>query len=150
MRIWVIALGSVALASCGEPAPPTLAERIERTAASFNKNAPGLLPSQFGDTQLSSRLEGDDTLVMRFANAPVADKTFDPNAVRKMMRRKVCETGPVNKLIQDGGRLKIELVSHVGAEFPAVYFARCPTKQELAAMAEAEEAAKKKKKKKKS
>ena len=127
MRLAILAVTSVALASCGQAqaGPDAVKNSIKRAAASFNSQAPDLLGEEFGSTKVSSRIEGEDTLVLRIANAPVGDKSFDPNFVRKMMRPKVCETGEIRDIIDRGGRLKIELVSHIGAEFPPVLFSRC-------------------------
>lgn len=126
-QLGLLAVMVLALAGCGNAfaGPPALKDTLNRTAGELRAQAPALFAEDFGEMKFVPRVEGKDTLVLRFENAPVGSKAFDPNVIQRTVRPKVCEIGALRTVIESGGRIKLELASPIGAELPPVLFSRC-------------------------
>lgn len=75
--------------------------------------------------EVSARIDEGNTLVLKARNLPTGNQTYDPNRMRAELRPEVCADGAFRKLIDEGGRLRFEMVSNTGKELPAIQFARC-------------------------
>lgn len=119
MKKLAIAIGTLALAGCGEP--ETLDEALNGAANFFNRNADAF---DLKGVKLSANV-AEDVLTIRMTNFPSGTRTFDPNAARKLFRDKLCDIGKARDILEMGGKIRVELRSNYGKDLPAVQVARC-------------------------
>ena len=122
IRKTTIALGALALAACGGPA--TKEEAMADAANYFNRYGTDALAGQFKGIKVKSSVQ-EDVLVIRMENFPSGTRTFDPDAVRKLFRPKMCEMSSSREIIDMGGKIRVEIQSNYGKELPSVTVARC-------------------------
>ena len=122
MRTLTIAVCSLALAGCG--GPETLEEALGNAADFYNSSSNNLQTSQLKNTKIKADVSGD-LLTIRLTNFPSGTRTYDPNALRKLLREKLCEIGSARAIFDMGGKIRIELQSNYGKELPPVQVARC-------------------------
>jgi hypothetical protein len=127
MRNVLIAIAASALVSycglVGRPAP--LESKLEAAAGQLNEHASKMLPPEFGNSRLESEVIGKDTLVLRILDTPTGHETADPNQLRKILRRDMCEMSSLREIIERGGKIRIEMISNIGVEVTAFQIARC-------------------------
>lgn len=126
MKQLMVAAGALALAGCGAlAAPMTLEESMQDAADFFNKNGASFLPKEIEQAKVSARVEDGEIMVIRLENIPTGNATFDANYARKMFRPKLCEQSSSRKIIEQGGKIRVEMRSNIGKELPSVQVARC-------------------------
>ena len=74
---------------------------------------------------MKARIDDGKTLVLIIGNVPLGNTTYDPNAMRKTLRPQICGSRNYRELIEDGGKVRVEMTTNYGKELPAVQFARC-------------------------
>ena len=126
MNHWIIALSTTTLAGCGAiAAPMTLKESMQDAADFFNVNGASFLPGEIAQAKVSARVEDGDTMVIRLENMPTGHATYDANYARKMLRPKLCDTRSGRNMIEQGGKIRVEMRSNIGKELPPVQIAHC-------------------------
>lgn len=124
MKKSAIGIVALALAGCGVIGQPqSLEQRLGDAVERFN-NDTSSLGKGFEGTTRKARLEGD-TLVFMIANLPTGNETYDPHAMRRILRPEMCDDSDFRELIEDGVKIRFELTSNFGKELPAIQFARC-------------------------
>ncbi|WP_299194745.1 hypothetical protein [uncultured Erythrobacter sp.] len=126
MKFWTVVPLAACLAGCGnmligeitpEVLPDLADEMNERGTLEIGKDFPGVT--------MHARVDSGDTLVVMMGNVPLGNRTYDPNAVRRLLRSEVCSDSNLSELISNGGKVRLEMTSNFGKELPAVQFARC-------------------------
>ena len=122
LRIWgVIGLGAM-VAACN---PSVSKDDLPTIVRGVNAGEADYLFKEMPGVELSARIDEGDTLVLKVENLPTGNQTYDPNLMRKQLRPEICGEGAFRQLIDEGGRLRFEMVSNTGKELPAIQFARC-------------------------
>lgn len=117
-----LGLLAAALTGCG---PSVSKDSLPEVVRWVNDGNMDYLFADLDGTDISARLDPGDTLVLKVTNLPTGTQTYDPNALRKMLRSEVCEPGTFGRLIEQGGKVRFEFVSNFGKELPAIQFAHC-------------------------
>ncbi|MCB2085940.1 MAG: hypothetical protein H6920_05645 [Sphingomonadaceae bacterium] len=126
MRIAITAACAATLSACGPGVTEqNLPEMLEGAANFINTDGQSMMSDEIGNARISARAEGGDTLVMRIENIPTGSYTFDPDAMRKMMRPHVCDQSGNRSVIDAGGKFRIEMISNTGKASPPFTIARC-------------------------
>ena len=126
MKIWAAIAAIPLLAGCqdmlmGEVTPELLPDLVEE----INTHGTLEMGKQFPGVTMKARVDNADTLVIMMGNVPLGNTTYDPNAVRRLLRSEVCEDGNLRQLIDNGGKVRLEMTTNFGKELPGVQFARC-------------------------
>lgn len=123
---WTLPAAALLLAGCGEMMMGEVGTDIlPALVDEINQNGTHEIAKQIPGATIKARLEGDDLLVLMVGNVPTGNQTYDPNALRRLMRGEVCKDRHLAELIRNGGKLRIEMTSNFGKELPAIQFARC-------------------------
>ena len=126
MKTWLTIACIPLLAGCGnmlvgEVTPELLPDVVEE----INEHGTLEIGKEFPGVTMEARLDNEDTLVIMMGNVPLGNRTYNPNAVRRLLRGEVCNDTVLSELIANGGKVRLEMTSNFGKELPAVQFARC-------------------------
>ena len=80
---------------------------------------------QFGSAKVSSRVDGNDTLVIVIKDLPTGKASWDPFVMRKTLRGDMCAQAVYRELFEAGGKAKLEVTSNIGFQLPSVQVAGC-------------------------
>lgn len=97
---------------------PDVVDGINRTGSSE-------LSQQIPGATMKARIEDGSTLVLMMGNVPLGNQSYDPNALRRTLRPQVCGSDDFRELIDEGGKIRVEMTTNFGKELPAIQFARC-------------------------
>lgn len=127
MRSFLIAIAASGFASaCGLVGrPATLEEKLEFAAGYVNRHGTEWLSPELGKVRVESEVIGKDTLVLRVLDTPTGYETADPNHLRKLLRREVCDKASFRGVFERGGKIRIEIISNIGVEAAALQFSQC-------------------------
>ncbi len=122
MKYLVAAGLAVLLAGCGER---TTLEVLPDVVRDINESGSAEISKQIPGATMKARIDDGKTLVLMIGNVPLGNTTYDPNAMRKTLRPQICGSRNYRELIEDGGKVRVEMTTNYGKELPAVQFARC-------------------------
>ncbi len=122
MKYWFLIAAAVAIAACS---PGVSRDNLPAVVAAVNNGSADYLFEDIPGAEVSARVENGDTLVLKVTNVPYGTRTFDPNPIRAALRPEVCNADSCGKLIEQGGKVRLEFVSNFGKELPAIQFAHC-------------------------
>ena len=116
----------VALAGCGGvPSGPVTDQEMAQVVREINREGAEIFADEFPGMTGQARLDPDNILVLMLVNTPTGKRTYDPNALRRLLRPQICEDGNFRRLIDNGWKVRLEMTSNMGSELPAIQFARC-------------------------
>jgi hypothetical protein len=121
----------VALTACGGPilGPGTLEDKLAVGADYTNTYGTEQMRRQigpsFGKASVSARVDNADTLVVMIEGLPSGNATWDPNVMRKRLRPEMCSEPVYHELFGAGGKVRLEVISNIGRELPAVKVSSC-------------------------
>lgn len=122
MKYWVAIAGTAILAACS---PGVSEDNLPAVVAAVNSGSADYLFKDIPGAKVSARVDDGNTLVLKVAGVPTGTRSFDPNPIRKALRPEVCKSSTYGKLIESGGKVRMEFVSNFGKELPAIQFVHC-------------------------
>lgn len=122
MKFRVAIAGALVVGACS---PGVSKDNLPAVVAAVNAGSADYLFADIPGAKVSARLDEGDTLVLKVTNVPTGTRTFDPNTIRAALREEVCKGSSYGKLIEQGGKVRMEFVSNFGKELPAIQFAHC-------------------------
>ena len=126
MKSWTGLGLVVALAGCGGvPSGPVTDQEMAQVVREINREGAEIFADEFPGMTGQARLDPDNILVLMLVNTPTGKRTYDPNALRRLLRPQICEDGNFRRLIDNGWKVRLEMTSNMGSELPAIQFARC-------------------------
>ena len=127
MRLPIVLLLPALLTACDfmPLTPATLEREVEQAAEYINADAHEALASEIGNAKVSAVAEGGDTLVIKLENLPLGNQQMNPTYMRKFMRSSVCDDPSSRRVVEAGGKFRIEMISNTGKASQPVTIAHC-------------------------
>lgn len=126
MRYAVLCAASFLMAGCGDlVGPANLQDALAEAEQLTNDPRTAFRNPDFPDANVDGRIEAPKTFVIRHSNVKTITRTFDPRAMEKSIRADVCDQRPLRNVIDKGGIVRVEMVTHIGDELPHLFFSRC-------------------------
>lgn len=125
MAKWIV-LGVLALLpACGMLENKSAIEVMPDVARNINESGTAEFAKIFPNATMNARVDNGDTMVLIMGNMPLGNETYDPMALQKLLRPKLCATQNFRDLIAEGGKIRVEMTSNFGKQLPAIQFTRC-------------------------
>ena len=120
-----LAMGGLVTGCGGAFEQRSTLEVLPDVVAEINRSGTAEIGKQMPGVTMKARIDDGKTLVLLMGNVPMGNQSYDPNALRKTLRPEVCGSDNYRDLIEDGGKIRLEMTTNFGKKLPAIQFARC-------------------------